>query len=99
MGAGRGHISRPSDGGQNMTIHWCGTGLSALPGLRRLIRDGHDVTVWNRTLETAQNAVGDLTNRVRAFEYDALSAEIAEGDLVVSMLPGDWHVPLAEMCI
>ncbi len=82
-----------------MTIHWCGTGLSALPGLRRLIRDGHDVTVWNRTLETAQNAVGDLTNRVRAFEYDALSAEIAEGDLVVSMLPGDWHVPLAEMCI
>ncbi|MCR9146683.1 MAG: saccharopine dehydrogenase NADP-binding domain-containing protein [Rhodobacteraceae bacterium] len=82
-----------------MTIHWCGTGLSALPGLRRLITEGHDVTVWNRTLETAQKAVGDLTNRVRAFDFDALSAEVVEGDLVVSMLPGDWHVPLAEMCI
>ncbi len=82
-----------------MTIHWCGTGLSALPGLRRLITEGHDVTVWNRTLETAQKAVGDLTNRVRAFDFDVLSAEVVEGDLVVSMLPGDWHVPLAEMCL
>ncbi|WP_135506556.1 saccharopine dehydrogenase family protein [Roseovarius aestuariivivens] len=82
-----------------MTIHWCGTGLSALPGLRRLISAGQDVTVWNRTLETAQKAVGDLTNRVRAFDFDTLSAEVTEGDVVVSMLPGDWHVPLAEMCI
>ena len=32
-----------------MTIHWCGTGLSAIPGLRRLIEQGQDVTVWNRT--------------------------------------------------
>ncbi len=34
-----------------MTIHWCGTGLSAIPGLRRLIEAGHPVTVWNRTVE------------------------------------------------
>ena len=26
-----------------MTIHWCGTGLSAIPGLRALIKDGQDV--------------------------------------------------------
>ena len=26
-----------------MTIHWCGTGLSAIPGLRALIEDGLDV--------------------------------------------------------
>ena len=26
-----------------MTIHWCGTGLSAIPGLRRLIEAGHEV--------------------------------------------------------
>ena len=82
-----------------MTIHWCGTGLSALPGLRRLLEKGHDVTVWNRTPETARKAVGDLTDEVRAFDFDTLSAETHEGDLVVSMLPGDWHVPLAEMCI
>ena len=34
-----------------MTIHWCGTGLSAIPGLRRLIGAGHDVTVWNRSTD------------------------------------------------
>ena len=34
-----------------MTIHWCGTGLSAIPGLRKLIIDGHDIVVWNRTIE------------------------------------------------
>lgn len=82
-----------------MTIHWCGTGLSAIPGLRRLIEAGHEVTVWNRTLEKAQDAVGDLTDRIQVFDFDLLSAEVQEGDVVVSMLPGDWHVPLAEMCI
>ena len=82
-----------------MTIHWCGTGLSAIPGLRRLIEAGHEVTVWNRTLDKAQDAVGDLTDRIMAFDFDQLSAEVQPGDVVVSMLPGDWHVPLAEMCI
>ncbi len=82
-----------------MTIHWCGTGLSAIPGLRRLINEGHEVTVWNRTAEKAQDAVGDLTPRINTFTYDAISAEVQAGDLVVSMLPGDWHVRLAELCI
>jgi len=82
-----------------MTIHWCGTGLSAVPGLRRLIEAGRDVIVWNRTVEKAAVAVGDLTDRIRAFSPEALAAETRAGDVVVSMLPGDWHVPLAEMCI
>ena len=82
-----------------MTIHWCGTGLSAIPGLRRLIEAGHEVTVWNRTVEKAEDAVGDLTRRINAFTIEALSAEVQSGDVVVSMLPGDWHVPLAELCI
>ncbi|WP_457650914.1 saccharopine dehydrogenase family protein [Profundibacter sp.] len=82
-----------------MTIHWCGTGLSAIPGLRRLIEAGHEVTVWNRTVEKAKDAVGDLTDRINAFTIEALTAEVQSGDVVVSMLPGDWHVPLAELCI
>ncbi len=82
-----------------MTIHWCGTGLSAIPGLRRLIEAGHEVTVWNRTVEKAEDAVGDLTRRINAFTIEALSAEVQSGDVVVSMLPGDWHVPLAELCV
>lgn len=82
-----------------MTIHWCGTGLSAIPGLRRLIEAGHDVTVWNRTVEKARQAVGDLTTDIQAFDPDALTRELARGDVIVSMLPGDWHVPLAELAI
>ncbi len=82
-----------------MTIHWCGTGLSAIPGLRRLLEAGHEITVWNRTTEKAREAVGDLTDKIKAFDIDALGAELAKGDVVVSMLPGDWHVPLAELCI
>jgi len=82
-----------------MTIHWCGTGLSAIPGLRRLIKAGHEVTVWNRTLEKAQAAVGDLNPRINEFTLKAISAEVQAGDVVVSMLPGDWHLPLAKICI
>jgi saccharopine dehydrogenase-like NADP-dependent oxidoreductase len=82
-----------------MTIHWCGTGLSAIPGLRRLIAAGHDVTVWNRTREKALEAVGDLTQDIHVFDIDLLSAKLRAGDVVVSMLPGDWHVPLAQKAI
>ena len=82
-----------------MTIHWCGTGLSAVPGLRRLIEAGHEVTVWNRSLDKAQDAVGDITNRIQVFDQGRLGAELQHGDVVVSMLPGEWHVPLAELCI
>ncbi len=82
-----------------MTIHWCGTGLSAIPGLRRLIEAGQKITVWNRTVEKAKQAVGDLTDDIRAFDLDAIGAALEAGDVVVSMLPGDWHVPLAELAI
>ena len=82
-----------------MMIHWCGTGLSAIPGLRELIQAGHPVTVWNRTVEKAQDAVGDLTQQIRPFEAATLEAALQPGDVIVSMLPGDWHVPLAEMAL
>lgn len=82
-----------------MTIHWCGTGLSAIPGLRRLLESGRNVVVWNRTVDKAREAVGDLTKNIRAFDLDAVTAALAPGDIAVSMLPGDLHVPLAERCL
>ncbi|WP_375258542.1 saccharopine dehydrogenase C-terminal domain-containing protein [Citreimonas sp.] len=82
-----------------MTIHWCGTGLSAVPGLRRLIEDGHDVMVWNRTEDKARAAVGDLTNRILSFAPEVVEPALAPGDVLVSMLPADWHVPLARAAI
>ncbi|MFI0396509.1 saccharopine dehydrogenase C-terminal domain-containing protein [Paracoccus jiaweipingae] len=82
-----------------MTIHWVGTGLSAIPGLRRLLTAGAPVAVWNRTVDKARDAVGDLTDDIRAYSPDALAAAVAAGDVVVSMLPADQHVALARLCI
>ncbi len=80
-------------------IHWIGTGLSAVPGIRRLIENGHDVVVWNRTIDKAQAAVGDLTQQIRVFSKEAITESLHKDDILVSMLPGDWHVPLAELCL
>ncbi len=82
-----------------MTIHWCGTGLSAIPGLRKLITDGHDIIVWNRTIEKAISTVGDITKSIKEFDIQKLEKHLKKGDIVVSMLPGDWHVPLAKLCL
>ena len=82
-----------------MTIHWCGTGLSAIPGLRKLITDGHDIIVWNRTIKKATSTVGDITKSIKEFDIQKLEKHLKKGDIVVSMLPGDWHVPLAKLCL
>lgn len=82
-----------------MTIHWCGTGLSAVPGLRRLIEAGHPVAVWNRTPDKARAAVGDLTRDIRPYSLAAVEAALEKGDLVVSMLPADQHPAIARICV
>ena len=81
-----------------MTIHWCGTGLSSIPGLKRLIAGPVPVVVWNRTVGKARAALGDAPD-IRAFEPAALAAALAPGDVVVSMLPADQHVGLARAAI
>ncbi|HUR43385.1 MAG TPA: saccharopine dehydrogenase family protein [Aestuariivirga sp.] len=82
-----------------MTIHWCGTGLSSGPGLRRLIQNGHQIVVWNRTIEKAREAVGGLTQDIRPYSLEALSAALKPGDIAVSMLPADQHVSIAKACL
>ena len=82
-----------------MTIHWCGTGLSSVPGLRRLIEGGNKVVVWNRTVAKAQEAVGDLTQDIRPYSLEALGAALQPGDVAVSMLPADQHVGIAKLCL
>lgn len=80
-------------------IHWCGTGLSAIPGLRRLIERGHPVTVWNRTPDKARAAVGDIARNIRPYTPAALTAALRPGDVVVSMLPADQHPAIAAACV
>jgi saccharopine dehydrogenase-like NADP-dependent oxidoreductase len=82
-----------------MTIHWCGTGLSSGPGLRRLLEQGHKVTVWNRTVEKARDVVGTLTQDIRAYSLEALTAALQQGDIAISMLPADQHVSIAKACL
>ena len=82
-----------------MTIHWCGTGLSSGPGLRRLLSNGHKVVVWNRTVEKAREVVGNLTHDIRAFTLEALTNALQPGDIAISMLPVDQHVNIAKACL
>jgi hypothetical protein len=82
-----------------MTIHWCGTGLSAIPGLRALLQEGREVCVWNRTPEKARAALGELTDWIEPFQLGTLQEALNPGDIVVSMLPAEWHLPLARACL
>ncbi|MGL4239233.1 saccharopine dehydrogenase family protein [Tabrizicola sp.] len=82
-----------------MTIHWCGTGLSSIPGLRRLIEAGHPVTVWNRTVEKARKEVGDIATDIRPYSLEALTEALQPHDIAVSMLPADQHVAIAKACL
>lgn len=82
-----------------MTIHWCGTGLSSAPGLRKLIEEGHDVVVWNRTVAKAQEAVGDIAKDIRAYDLAALTVALKPGDVAISMLTADHHVGIAKACL
>ncbi|MDE2447317.1 MAG: saccharopine dehydrogenase NADP-binding domain-containing protein [Alphaproteobacteria bacterium] len=82
-----------------MTIHWCGTGLSSGPGIRRLIANGHDVVVWNRTVSHAKDAVGDVAKDIRAYTLEALTASLKPSDIAISMLPADQHVSIAKACL
>ena len=82
-----------------MTIHWCGTGLSSGPGLRRLIEAGHPVIVWNRTVDKARDTVGALPAVIRAYSFEALTDALHPGDIAISMLPADQHVAIAQACL
>ncbi|MEU6373152.1 saccharopine dehydrogenase family protein [Streptomyces sp. NPDC046909] len=85
------------------TVHWIGTGLSTGSGLARLCDTAERVRVWHRTEERAAEALDrlGLTDRAapRAYTLDALTAELAPGDVVVSMLPAPEHAGILAACV
>ncbi|MGV9452093.1 saccharopine dehydrogenase family protein [Streptomyces sp. NPDC003635] len=85
------------------TVHWVGAGLSTGSGLARLCDTAERVRLWHRTEERAAEALErlGLTGRAgpRAFTLDALTAELAPGDVVVSMLPASEHADLLAVCV
>ena len=82
-------------------IHWLGTGLSAIPGLKKLIENGHSVIVYNRTVEKASDALLGIEGnyRIEEFSLDAIKQNATAEDVIVSMLPGNFHVPVAELSL
>ena len=66
-------------------IHWLGTGLSSIPGIRRLAKKYDNLTIWNRTLEKAEQSINHVNkNNVSAKSFDivSLSNTLEAGDIV-----------------
>lgn len=82
-------------------IHWIGTGLSAIPGLKRLIKDGFSVMIYNRTINKVYQNLTKINDncKIIKFSFDIIEKNIKAGDIVVSMLPGDFHVQIAKICL
>lgn len=85
------------------TVHWIGAGLSTGSGLARLCDTAERVRLWHRTEERAAQALDalGLTGRAepRAYTLPALTAELAPGDVVVSMLPAPEHAGILAACV
>jgi saccharopine dehydrogenase-like NADP-dependent oxidoreductase len=83
------------------TIHWLGAGLSSGPGIQTLIDKGERLILWNRTLEKAQALLGDNSPNceARQLDFTQLAASLQAGDVLVSMLPADMHMQVAELAL
>ncbi|MER5665620.1 saccharopine dehydrogenase family protein [Streptomyces mirabilis] len=85
------------------TVHWIGAGLSTGSGLAATCDAADRVRLWHRTEERAARSLEalGLTGRAepRAYTREALAAELAPGDVVVSMLPAPEHAPLLAVCV
>ena len=71
-------------------IHWLGTGLSSIPGIRRLAKKYDNLTIWNRTLEKAEQSINHVNKdnvMAKKFDMQALSNSLEVGDIVISQLP------------
>ena len=83
-------------------IHWLGAGLSSIPGIRRLAKNYDNLTIWNRTLENAEQSINHVNkNNVSAKSFDivSLSNTLDAGDIVVSQLPANHHLSIAILCL
>ena len=83
-------------------VHWLGTGLSSIPGIRRLAKTLENFTVWNRTLEKAQSSINHVnkTNvKAKNFNIENLTSTVKPGDIIISQLPASKHLDIAKLCL
>ena len=83
-------------------IHWLGSGLSSIPGIRRLASNNYNLTVWNRTLSKAQKSIDHVkTDKISAktLNIDTIAKNIEQGDIIVSQLTANMHLDIAKICL
>ena len=83
-------------------VHWIGTGLSSIPGIRRLAQNLENFTIWNRTLEKAEKSINHVNKqkvKAKKFDIDLMFKEVNPGDIVVSQLPATRHLEIAKLCL
>ena len=83
-------------------IHWIGTGLSSIPGIRRLAQTYDYLTIWNRTVEKAKQSINHVNKQnvvAKQFDINSLSKTLKAGDIVVSQLPANQHINIAKLCL
>ncbi len=83
-------------------IHWLGTGLSSIPGIRRLAKKYDNLTIWNRTLSKAEKSINHVSKSnvlAKKFDLDILINTLNPGDIVVSQLPASYHLNIAKICL
>ena len=83
-------------------IHWLGSGLSSIPGIRRLASNNHNLTVWNRTLSKAQKSIDHINSKnifAKKLDFLELENSLEENDIVVSQLSTNLHLKVANLCL
>ena len=83
-------------------IHWLGSGLSSIPGIRRLASNNYNLTVWNRTLSKAQKSIDHVkTDKISAktFNINEIAEKIKQEDIIVSQLTASMHLDIAKICL
>jgi hypothetical protein len=84
-------------------VHWLGTGLSTGSGLGLVCSGTERTVLWGRTVRKSKECLERLglpgRAEARAFDMESLAAELAPGDVVVSMLPAAHHAALVKLSV
>ncbi len=83
-------------------VHWIGTGLSSIPGIRRLAQNLENFTIWNRSLDKAQKSINHVEKqnvKAKKFDINVMFKEVNPGDIVISQLPATKHLEIAKLCL
>ncbi len=90
-------------------IHWIGAGLTSGPGIVSLANKFSQITVWDMSLDRAKalkaHIAPDTILDIRHLNLDddasqaAFASALNPGDVIVSMLPANFHVRVAKMAL